>query len=161
MRQAIFSSSRKKGFTLIEVLLVIGIIAVLAAVVVVSLDPVQRFKDAQDSRRLSDIQSILTAVSQYIVDNRGALPSGLDTNEKQLGTADSSCGITTGECNVTGATDCIDLAGPLASYLKSLPYDPENGSDATTHYSITVDASNIITVTACDSNDASISQVSR
>lgn len=150
-----------KGFTLIEILLVIGIIAVLATVVVVALDPVTRFEDARNSRRLSDIQSILSATQQYIVDNKGALPSDLDTNEKQIGSAASGCSITTGTCNVTGDTDCIDLAGSLAPYLKSMPYDPEDGSEETTHYSITVDASNIVTVTACDSTDTDINDVSR
>ena len=47
-----------KGFTLIELLLVIGIIAVLAIVVFVSLDPVKRFSDARDARRVSDLQSM-------------------------------------------------------------------------------------------------------
>mgnify|MGYP001088462318 CR=1 FL=1 len=151
---------KQKGFTLIEILLVIAIIAVLATVVVVALDPVKRFRDARDARRLSDIQSILAATQQYIVDNKGDLPQGLDTNEKQLGTGDSGCGIL-GNCNVTGDTDCIDIAGSLAPYLKSMPYDPENGSEATTHYSIQLDAGNIVTVIACDSTDTTIASVSR
>jgi prepilin-type N-terminal cleavage/methylation domain-containing protein len=155
------SLSVSKGFTLIEILLVIGIIAVLATVVVVALDPVTRFEDARNSRRLSDIQSILSAVQQYIVDNKGALPSGLDTNEKQLGTASSGCAITTGACEVNGDSDCLDVSGSLAPYLKTIPYDPENGSEETTHYSITVDASNIVTVTSCESTDDTIDDVSR
>ena len=51
---------RTSGFTLLEILLVIGIIAVLATVVAVSLDPATRFQNAKDARRLSDIQSILS-----------------------------------------------------------------------------------------------------
>lgn len=151
---------KQKGFTLIEILLVIGIIAVLATVVVVALDPVKRFQDARDSRRLSDIQSILNAVQQYIIDNKGDLPQGLDTNERQLGTGSSGCAIAT-NCNVTGDTDCLDIAGSLAPYLKTMPYDPQNGSEATTHYSIQLDAGNIVTVIACDSTDTTISSVSR
>ncbi len=84
-------SSTKQGFTLIEILLVIGIIAVLATVVVVSLDPATRFQNARDARRLADIQSILSAVQQYIVDHKGQLPSGLSTYEMQIGTSDSGC----------------------------------------------------------------------
>ena len=45
--------STRRGFTLVEILLTIGIIAVLATVVVVSLDPIERF---QDARQLSLIQ---------------------------------------------------------------------------------------------------------
>lgn len=147
-----------RGFTLIEILLVIGIIAVLATVVVVALDPATRFKDARDSRRLSDIQSILSAVQQYIVDNKGALPSGLDTTERQIGTG-GACSIS-GNCSVT--TDaCLDMSTDLARYLKSLPTDPQGGSAEATHYSIVVNANNIVTVTACDSTDVTIAEVSR
>lgn len=150
--------SRQRGFTLLEILLVIGIIAVLATVVIVSLDPATRFRDARDSRRLSDIQSILSAVHQYIVDNRGTLPSGIDTTEREIATSDSGCSISTDICS---ATDCVDLTEPLARYLKTLPVDPEVGTEAHTRYSIQADANNIITVRACDSDDATIASVSR
>lgn len=151
---------KQKGFTLIEILLVIGIIAVLATVVIVALDPAKRFADARDARRLSDIQSILNATQQYIIDNKGVLPSGLDTTERQLGTASSGCSIS-GNCGVSGDGDCLDLSGGLAKYLKEMPYDPQNGSSSTTHYSIVADSNGIVTVTACDSVDTTIASVSR
>lgn len=149
----------RSGFTLIEILLAIGIIAVLATVVVVSLDPISRFRDARDARRLSDIQSILSAVHQYVIDNQGAFPSGLDTTERQIGTASSGCSIS-GECSVSTGS-CVDLSSSLDRYLKDIPYDPSNGSAARSHYSISLNANNIVTVTACDSDDASIAEVSR
>jgi type IV pilus assembly protein PilA len=151
---------KQKGFTLIEILLVIGIIAVLATVVIVALDPAKRFADARDSRRLSDIQSILSAVQQYIVDNEGALPNGLDTEQRQIGTAAGGCSLSASHCSVN-PDYCLDLTTPLARYLKSLPYDPSNGSSSVTHYAIAVDTNNIVTVTACDSTDATIAAVSR
>lgn len=139
----------RKGFTLIELLLVIGIIAVLAVVVFVALDPVTRFADARDARRESDVQTILSAIHQYVIDNKGAMPTGLNTTEKQLGTAASGCEISSGACSVT-AGSCLDMSTDLAKYLKSVPYDPENGSDATTHYSVQLNADGIATVRACD-----------
>jgi type IV pilus assembly protein PilA len=149
---------QKKGFTLLEILLVIGIIAVLATVVIVSLDPATRFRNARDARRLSDIESILSAVHQYIVDNRGALPPGIDTAEKELSTAGSGCSLSTSVCSVS---DCVDLSTPLAKYLKTVPYDPANGSEAHTHYAVQADENGIITVRACDSDDSTIASVSR
>lgn len=151
---------RKKGFTLIEILLVIGIIAVLATVVIVALDPAKRFADARNARRLSDIQSILAAVQQYIIDNKGVLPTGIDTTEKQIGTASGGCAISSDYCNADTSV-CVDLSSELAKYLKSVPYDPGAGSLATTHYSIQANDNNLITVTACDSTDAEIARVSR
>lgn len=150
----------QKGFTLIELLVVIAIIAILATVVFVALDPVTRFADARNSRRWSDVNSILTAVHQYIVDNNGALPAGLDTTEKHMGAATTGCNVATGGCAVSTATDCVDLSTPLATYLKSIPEDP-NGDDQLTGYSIVSDANNIITVTACNSENGETIQVSR
>jgi prepilin-type N-terminal cleavage/methylation domain-containing protein len=138
-----------KGFTLIELLVVIAIIAALAVVVFVALNPAQRLKDSRDARRTSDVDSILTAVHEYIVDNKGALPTGLTTSmtETQLGTSATACTVSTGGCAAT-ATACVDLSTPLAKYLKTIPVDP-SGTAAKTNYSIVVDANNIVTVKAC------------
>ncbi len=149
----------KRGFTLIEILLVIGIIAVLATVVIVALDPATRFKNARDARRLSDIQSILSAVQQYIVDNKGVLPSGIDATERQIGSTTSGCALS-GNCGVT-VDSCIDMSTDLSRYLKSIPSDPSTGSAGTTHYSIIANGNGIVTVTSCDSTDQTIASVSR
>lgn len=149
-----------KGFTLIELLLVIGIIAVLAIVVFVSLDPVKRFSDARDARRVSDLQSIVSAVGQYMIDNKNALPSGIETTEKQLGTGASGCEVYGNHCNVSVGS-CLDLSTDLARYLKKIPSDPGTGSLEKTHYSIKVDVNSIVTITSCDATDVSISSVSQ
>lgn len=151
--------SRQSGFTLLEILLTIGIIAVLATVVVVSLDPVERFKDARDSRRLADIESILSAIHQYVIDNQGNYPSGLDTSERQIGSASSGCALG-GSCSVS-SDGCVDLDQSLERYLKNVPFDPESGSAARTHYSVQLDDNNIVTVRSCDSTNSSIESVSR
>ncbi|HLD96431.1 MAG TPA: prepilin-type N-terminal cleavage/methylation domain-containing protein [Patescibacteria group bacterium] len=152
----------RSGFTLIELLVVIAIIAILAAVVFVALNPVQRFADARNSTRISDVNSLLTAIHEYIVDNGGALPTGLTAgmSETQLGTA--GAGMTTTvkgtACGTVAAG--VDLATPLAKYLASVPDDPQ-GSAAKTGYSVLVDANSIVTVRACDSESGVTIQVSR
>ncbi len=147
----------KKGFTLIELLVVIAIIAILATVVFVALDPVQRFADARNSRRWSDVNNILTAVSEYTVDNNGTIPSGITTTEKQLGNCASG-----GASACTGAAAaCLDLSTTLAKYLKSMPLDPDAGSVSTTKFSVVADANNIVTVKACAAENAQTITVSR
>lgn len=158
----IYKNHARKGFTLIEILVVIAIIAVLAVTVFVSVNPSKRIKDAKDDRRLVDMNSILTAVHQYIVDNKGALPAGLTTSmvEKQLGTAVTGCTLATGGCSVVAAADCVDLTTPMVKYLKSIPQDPD-GTVSLTKYSIVVDANNIVTVKACGAEGGTNLSVSR
>lgn len=139
---------KKSGFTLIELLLVIAIIAIMSVTVFVALDPVKRFRDARESRRYTDIETLLTAVHSYIIDTKGSLPSGVGGTEKQLGTAVTGCGTTANGCAVSGTADCVDLSTTLAKYLKSIPMDP-NGSASLTKYSIISDTNGIVTIKAC------------
>lgn len=134
-----------KGFTLIELLVVIAIIAILAVVVFVALDPVTRFEDARDARRWTDVDSILTATHECIVDNDGSL---------------AICGITDNLSHTLGTAD-LDLSTEFAAYLKSIPEDPSTGTAADTGYSILADTNNIITITADDAEGAAGISVSR
>ena len=136
----------QRGFTLIELLVVIAIIAILAVTVFVALDPVTRFADARDARRYQDVNNVLTAVHEYIVDNGGSLPTGLATNPS------ATC--------LGSGTGCINLTSTLAKYLKSIPMDPDGGTAADTGYTIAVDANNLITVAAPDAENATV-EVSR
>ena len=147
--------NQKKGFTLIELLVVIGIIAALTAVVFVALNPTKRFTDARNARRVTDADTILSAVHQYIVDNNGAMPVGIGLSASQIGTC-----VSGGATLCVGATStCIDLGATLGSnkYLKTNPIDPStSGSAATTGYSIAKDVNNLFTVNACLSEGTTI-----
>ena len=145
----------QQGFTLIELLVVILIISILGVTVFVALNPVKRFSDARDSRRWSDVESILTSVHEYVVDNGGSLPAGITTTVKQLG----SCVTGGATLCPTAAVACLDLSGGslLGKYLKAIPADPKSGTAATTGYSIVTDANNIVTVAACASESGAVS----
>lgn len=136
------------------------ILALLSVGVFVALDPITRFADARNSTRYSDVNSVLTAVHEYIVDNAGALPTGLTTGMSlaQLGSCSSG-----GATLCTGASaGCVNLAAPLATYLKSMPVDKDaSASAATTGYSIVVDSNNLVTVSACLAENGQTISVSR
>jgi len=155
-----------KGFTLIELLLVIGIIAILAVAVFVALNPAKRFADARDARRESAVETILSALHQYNIDQKGVFPTDfplLSHQEMMIGTGTDGCTenpTSTGTCNSVDSS-CINLQRDwLPTYLKTIPVDPQKGSEANTHYDVVLDTNGMITVKACEAEGAII-QASR
>ena len=59
----IMQRKQKQGFTLIEILIVVAIIAILASVVLIGLGPTQQA--GRDARRLSDLRETQNALELY------------------------------------------------------------------------------------------------
>ncbi len=154
------------GFTLIELLVVIAIIAALSVIVFVALNPAKRLQDSRDARRQSDVESMLTAVHAYIVDNKGVLPPSLlgDTASTDYmlgsGTGGTCPALTQNNCAVT-AGNCDNLGPDLTKYLKQLPTDPKTGTQVVSGYAVNIDANGIVTVKACLSENNTAIQSSR
>lgn len=64
---------REKGFTIIEVVLVLAIAGLIFMMVFIALPALQRSQ--RDSQRKNDLNRLVTALSSYQSNNRGALPS--------------------------------------------------------------------------------------
>ncbi len=62
------NSAQEKGFTLIELLIVIAIVAILAVVLILTLNPAQILAQARDTTRISDLNTVKTALSLYLAD---------------------------------------------------------------------------------------------
>ncbi len=69
--------SHSKSFTLLELLIVIGIIAVLSTVLIAVLNPADYRRRSNDSRRLTDIRSLNDMIALYDINTQGALVLGL------------------------------------------------------------------------------------
>jgi prepilin-type N-terminal cleavage/methylation domain-containing protein len=63
----------KKGFTLLELLIVISIIGILVAVATASYSSSQ--KKARNSRRMTDMKNVQTAAEQYYSDHDSTYPA--------------------------------------------------------------------------------------
>jgi type IV pilus assembly protein PilA len=135
--------SKKKGFTLIEVLVVIGIIAVLAGIVIVAINPSRQFAQARNSQRVSNVDTILNAVGQNIADNKGIFTCtgvSITSTAKHIGTSSGN----------------IDLSCLVPTYIPlSIPMDPGTqaggstiGTAPDTQYTILVDTNGRYTVAA-------------
>jgi len=121
----------KKGFTLVELLVVIAILAVLAVAVVVILNPGELIKQARDSTRISDLAALNSAIALYLSDvatpaigSAGFCTSGATKKTVTLACTASTSTVVTGTGWVTIAFTGISSGSPLAR----LPLDPNNGS---------------------------------
>ena len=73
----------KQGFTLLEILLVVGIISILAGIVILAINPTKQLGDTRNAQRRSDVLTILNAVYQYSIDNSGSIPTDMHGHEMQ------------------------------------------------------------------------------
>jgi type IV pilus assembly protein PilA len=72
--------TRRTGFTLVELLVVVGILTVLTTIVLVAVNPGRQLAQARDTERRADVNTILTAITAYMADpdNNGQLPAGFN-----------------------------------------------------------------------------------
>jgi type IV pilus assembly protein PilA len=134
--------SIRQGFTLIELLLVISIIAVLAAVVIMAINPTKQLGDARNAKRRADVNTILNAVYQYAIDHNGVLPSGIGPTASPVCASDA----TPAACIALGGVNLRALTG---AYVVSVPKDPlVTVTGSGTRYTILKDANSRITVAA-------------
>src|SRR3989344_8984724 len=132
--------TNRKGFTLLELIIVVAIIALLAAATFVAVDPAKRIGNAQNAQRWSDVTAVMNGVLQYVVDNNGTYPNNANwTNNElyQLGTDTSNCNTGCTASSTTQAA-CLNLSASTAlveTYLATIPTDPTQ----TTHDGLETD----------------------
>jgi type IV pilus assembly protein PilA len=150
-----YSTSQRKGFTLLEILLVIAAIGILAAIVLVAINPNRQLAQARNAQRRSDVNAISGAISQKIIDEANAGTTNTLTAITTTVAEIYKSGTTTGTTSCTGTP--IDMAAiasdagadVVPTYLAAIPQDPSEGSNAVcSGYTVVKDTNNRITVAA-------------
>jgi type IV pilus assembly protein PilA len=145
--------SKNKGFTLLELLVVIAILAVLAAVTVVVINPAELLARARDTQRTTDLAAIRSALGLYLTDHPTPDLDGTAAGRPTCGNALTnvfissaaphggtlSAGATSTAPTAIGGTGWIPIDLPtrlaaLGSPLASYPIDPTNSGPARRFY---------------------------
>ncbi|MCL4358507.1 MAG: prepilin-type N-terminal cleavage/methylation domain-containing protein [Patescibacteria group bacterium] len=136
---------KKKSFTLIEILIVLSIIAILAAVLILILKPGLIFAKARDAQRMTDLSNINNAVNIYLIDNPANFIGTSSIVYTSLPDTSSTCGawsnqlptlpsgwtyncVSTANYKNTNGTGWlpINFASDTMINLNQLPVDPSN-----------------------------------
>lgn len=135
-------SEYSKGFTLLELLVVISIIGILVAMGAVAFTTAQ--SRGRDSKRRSDMQQIQKAFEQYYAQNGGyvancttmasfAMPGGLPTDPRPVSTGYN----TTSGCSATGYCICAALEDSAAGNAAAPTGATCNFGSGTNHFCVT------------------------
>ncbi len=116
--------SANKGFTLIEMLVVMGIIAALAGMVITAVNPAKQFAQARNAERQSGVTAILNAIGQRMADNKGTFAGTFS-----VGGTGYTCPTLPNSAAAIAAQGGADLSCLTPTYLSSqIPVDPNGGT---------------------------------
>lgn len=142
---------KKSGFSMIELMVLIGGIGILLAFTIAYINPLKRIGESRDARRWTDVEMLAQAIELYATDN-SQIPSDFSTavmvvDKKYV--LCSSAGSVTCDGDIH---DCLVVDDEdFLIYIESLPIDPSKGDTADTGYYITrKENQGKIAVGACD-----------
>ncbi len=132
---------RERGFTLIELMVVVAIIGIITAVLFVSFE--EGRKQSRDKVRMAELKELQLAIELYKSQN-GRYPSMGCGNPHPVAPTATAPGIWAGPgpfVAVWGASCGLYITGLVPDFIAQLPQDPNKELDPDTGYLYTTDAS--------------------
>lgn len=107
-------NNRCSGFTLVELIIVIGILSIMASIIVTVIDPSYKLKKARDTERIVNISAIKRAIESYTTLKQTS------PNCDELGTCPTNFALT--------GSDFVSTLLIDNQFLKSIPQPPESSN---------------------------------
>ncbi|MBW8002120.1 MAG: prepilin-type N-terminal cleavage/methylation domain-containing protein [Planctomycetes bacterium] len=121
--------TKRSGFTLVEILIVVVILGILAAIVIPQFSDAS--SQAKDSSLRADLQTIRSQIELYKVQHTDALPGA--------GTGTSFTEAMTGTTDVAG----LKAGSTYGPYLQAIPTNPFNGFNTITEAAAATGSTNL------------------
>lgn len=115
------SMRTKNGFTLLELILVIGILAILASIILLAANPTLRLREAKLRAGDKQAREIQSAINQYIIENLEP-PNGI-TDEPQVICSDGFLPTGSG-CAITLENFLANKTDMDKAYIHKIPQHP-------------------------------------
>lgn len=104
------TSINRRGFTLIELIIVIAVLGVLATTLIMTLNPADQYAKAADAKRKGELSSIQKALEAYYQDHNGQYP----LSDSQYRIQDATLGS-------------LDWGNSWGDYMSVLPKESAGG----------------------------------
>ncbi len=105
----------RKGFTIIELIVGVSLLAIIAGIAIKSLNPVGQLRSARNSQRTAHVNTIVNAIRVKLADTRtgtfSCAAGDIPTSSKKMASGSSSSRYDIAPCLVPG-------------YLYAMPFDP-------------------------------------
>ena len=111
----------KKGFTLLELLIVIAIIGVLATIIIINYSAAQA--KARDNKRKVDLSAMQGSLELVYADEKQYIPKEVSASTDNPVSCITS-GFLTGDSSDSTSWGCVENI--YSKYISSLPLDPSN-----------------------------------
>lgn len=97
-----------RGFTIVELLIVVVVIAILAAITIVAYNGIQT--RSRDSARDTAVRTMQQALEMYSAENGGLYPN--------------ACGTVNSGCTINALASSL-----VPTYISAIPRDPQSGTE--------------------------------
>jgi type II secretion system protein G len=104
-KKSVKSFRLRKGFTLVEMLIVLGILGVVATTVIMGINPLDQLRKSNDADRKNDLAQLQKALELYYQDNGAYPPSSADFK-------------------IRNGTATVAWGSAWQPYMATLPKDP-------------------------------------